>query len=291
LRKIDECEILEEISAKSEYVTYALIVYLSSVIAGGNVAFSSGFLWDKLFSPELSKDLAWASIGEANQSGMKTVGRDGDEKFMFRQRCKHLTNIVYQVVRIKTMSSGHEIPSTMLMNEHLKLAKAVCAARAGLDVDMDQYTDQTSRAVGHIPGSMFCDDLHNDAQVMYDEYHDDLENRYLKCITCANRKASTRPRERKRDPNVKNPLREPIPRPNRRMNNSLRIEYDSYCSFAFKYHAMDQRVLQEMKEEGRSFMDTVGFKDEIEKVSYHFIFTKTISFILNFLCITMTYGL
>lgn len=68
LRMPEEVTYIEELlKRKLDYVVFALIVYLTSVTAGGNVFFSAGNLWDKIFTPFLSCKVAWASIGESNQ--------------------------------------------------------------------------------------------------------------------------------------------------------------------------------------------------------------------------------
>jgi hypothetical protein len=267
IRAIEEAEFLENISHRYSVATFALILYLSSVIAGGNVQLTSGFLWDKMFTPEFSDYIAWATIGEANQAGGKVMGRAHREKFLFRQKCPMLSQIMYHVVRRKVFNSGHEIPNIFLINEHLKLARAVCAGRSGQDVDFQVYRDQTSRSEGVIPIGMFCDDLDADAQHVYEEYHEDIEkNRQRKCITCANRKQVTKPPERKRDANVKNPEKEPVPRPNRRMNNATKVEYDAYAAFANKFVRFDQRLLIDVKE-GRTFLDQPEVQAQFDEVS------------------------
>jgi hypothetical protein len=143
----------------------------------------------------------------------------------------------------------------------------VCAGRSGQDVDFQVYRDQTSRSEGVIPIGMFCDDLDADAQHVYEEYHEDIEkNRQRKCITCANRKQVTKPPERKRDANVKNPEKEPVPRPNRRMNNATKVEYDAYAAFANKFVRFDQRLLIDVKE-GRTFLDQPEVQAQFDEVS------------------------
>jgi hypothetical protein len=186
---------------------------------------------------------------------------------------------MYHVIRRKVFNSGHEIPNVFLMNEHLKLARAVSAGRSGQEVEIEDYRDQTSRSEGIIPLGMFCDDLDQDAQVALDSYHDDLEaNRRKKCITCSNRKQVAKPPERKRDPNVKNPERDPIPRPNRRMNNSSRLEYEHYAAFAHRFVRYDLRLLEDIKD-GRNFLDSDEVKNQLDEVSNFIIPSLTILFV------------
>jgi hypothetical protein len=219
-----------------------------------------------MFTSAFSEKIAWASIGETNQGGKRKVGRDGSELFMLRQQCPNLANIMYQVIRRKCGSLGYELPSTFSMNEQLKLARAVSGLRAHRDVDMSTMKDKTSRVEGSIPGAMFCDDLTLDAQVAYQEHQEDKISRYELCLTCADRKQLTKPGPKKRDRGVKDPAKPPIPRPNRRMNDNLKKEYDCYCAFAFKYHEIDRKVLQQVKN-GNSFLDAAQYKDSVKQVS------------------------
>jgi hypothetical protein len=119
---------------------------------------------------------------------------------------------------------------------------------------------------GVITGSMFCDDLDREANDAFIEWKDDKESRFRKCITCANRKSLTKPQKKKQRDGDEDAGKQVQTRPNRRCNESVRVEYDNYCTFAFQYHQFDQTVLEQIKQ-GLSFLDRTEFKRQVANVS------------------------
>lgn len=184
---------------------------------------------------------------------------------MMRQRAPNLTNLIYHVVRRLTILAGYRPPNTYMMNEAIKQGRAVSRNREIRAVmpDLSEYKDMTSKSEVLIVGSMFCDDLEMDAYESFDLFLDDKVKRSKKCYICTDRHYLAKSKkEFERTATGSKKI-------TRRVNEDLKNEYNAYSAFAYKFRAIEEKALKNLKE-GTNWMDWVATKNQIAKVSYSF---------------------
>ena len=114
-----------------------------------------------MISDRLTTKIAWCGFGEPNDEGCRKVGGSKKPLYMFRALHSHLRNLMYDVIRKRTIMANHQPPCVFLMNEALRQARKTAVKRADKQVNKDAYRDKTSRMHLYFTSDMYGDDLAN----------------------------------------------------------------------------------------------------------------------------------